>query len=361
MGWFRELIGAAAPETRSTSYTDLRIQAAWQNADGGSYVGDVRHTAAMEAVCRLYEAVISVAEVKGPPWLQRVLTGTWRAQVVRSLLRHGEAVYVIESAPGGVELVPAGAWTILGGPRPSSWRYLTTLDGPSGTLTRQVEGDSVLHMRWSTERGRIWEGVGPMQAARSTGQLAGGLETRQGEEASSAVGSLIPVARHDAEEPGDEPGDEATDPLYLLRSDIRGARGRALLVETSQGSGDRGTAPLGDWSVKRLGGAVPESMVDLRTKVGMSVASACGVPLSLVEALATGVGQRQAWQRFTQSSCAAAWTIIADEVEAKLSVRPELDLSPAYGAGLDARSQAYGRLTGEGKLSSAAALKVVGL
>ena len=93
----------------------------------------------------------------------------------------------------------------------------------------------------------------------------------------------------------------------------------------------------------------------------MSVASACGVPVSLVEALATGVGQRQAWQRFTQSSCAAAWTIIADEVEAKMGVRPELDLTAAYGAGLDARSQAYSRLTGEGKLSSAEALKLVGL
>ena len=42
-------------------------------------------------------------------------------------------------------------------------------------------------------------------------------------------------------------------------------------------------------------------------------------------------------------------------------MRPELDLSPAYGAGLDARSQAYSRLTGEGQLSSAEALKVVGL
>ena len=94
-----------------------------------------------------------------------------------------------------------------------------------------------------------------MQAASSTGQLAGGLETRQGEESSSAVGALIPVVRHDAEEPGDEPGDEATDPLYLLRSDIRGARGRALLVETNQGSGDRGTArwgtgPSSGWAAK---------------------------------------------------------------------------------------------------------------
>ena len=173
MGWLTNVFGR--PETRS-SYTDLRIQAAWQNAEGGGYVGDVRHTAELEAVCRLYQAVVSVAKVKGPPWLRRALSGTWRAQAVRAMLRDGEHLDVIESAPGGVELVPAAAWTVLGGPRPSSWSYLATLEGPSGTLTRQVEGDDVLHLRWQTEKGRTWQGVGPMQAARSTGQLAGGWQ-----------------------------------------------------------------------------------------------------------------------------------------------------------------------------------------
>ena len=353
MSWLTKVFGK--PETRS-SYTDLRIQAAWQNAEGGGYVGDVRLTAELEAVCRLYQAVFSVAEVKGPPWLQRALTATWRAQAVRAMLRGGEHLDVIESGPGGVELVPAAAWTILGGPRPSSWSYLTTLDGPSGTLTRPYEADDVLHVRWSTERGRAWEGVGPMQAARSTGQLVGGLETRQGEEVSSPVGMIIPMQRAD----GDDPESE-DDPLMLLRNDIKTSRGRTLLPETQMGSGDPAQRPHADWKSVRFGGAIPEQHIDLRTKVGMSVASACGVPVSLVEALATGIGQRQAWQRFTQSSCAAAWAVIADEVEAKMGVRPELDLSPAYGAGLDARSQAYSRLVGEGKLSSAEALKVVGL
>ena len=213
MGWLKNVFGR--PETRS-SYTDLRIQAAWQNASGGGYVGDVRHTAALESVCRLYQSVIAVAEVKGPPWLRRALSATWRASVVRAMLRDGEHLDVIESAPGGLELVPAAAWTVLGGPRPSSWRYLATLDGPSGTLTRTVPADDCLHLRWSTERGRPWEGVGPMQAARSTGQLVGGLETRQSEEASSSVGMIIPMQRAD----GDDPESD-DDPLMQLRADVR--------------------------------------------------------------------------------------------------------------------------------------------
>ena len=53
MGWFKRVF---RPETRSTSYADLRIQSALQIADGTGSVGDVRTTAAMEAVCRLYES-----------------------------------------------------------------------------------------------------------------------------------------------------------------------------------------------------------------------------------------------------------------------------------------------------------------
>ena len=337
MGWLKSVFGK--PETRSTSYTDLRIQAAWQNAEGGGYVGDVCRTSAMETVCRLYAAVFSVAEVKGPPWLQRALTATWRAQAVRAMLRGGEHLDVIESGPGGVELVPAAAWTILGGPRPSSWSYLTTLDGPSGTLTRPYEADDCLHLRWQTERGRPWLGVGPMQAARSTGQLVGGLETRQGEEASSPVGMIIPMQRAD----GDDPEAE-DDPLMLLRNDIKTSRGRTLLPETQMGSGDPAQRPHADWKSVRFGGAIPEQHIDLRTKVGMSVATACGVPVSLVEGLATGIGQREAWRRFTLTSCAAAWAIIADECEAKMGVRPELDMANAYGSDLTGRATAVQKL-----------------
>ena len=344
MGWLKNVFGR--PETRSSSsYTDLALLAAVQSAEGTSLIGDVRLTGALEAVCRLYQAVIAVAEVQGPPWLARALSSTWRAQAVRAMLRSGEHLDVIEAAAGGggVELVPAAAWTILGGPRPSSWSYLTTLDGPSGTLTRQVEADSVLHMRWSVERGRPWVGVGPLQAARSTGQLAGGLETRQSEEASAPVGMIIPMQRAD----GDDPASD-DDPLKLLRNDIATSRGRTLLPETQMGSGDPAQRPHGDWKSVRFGGSIPEQHIDLRTKVGMSVASACGVPVALVEALATGIGQREAWRRFTLSSAAAAWTIVADEVEGKMGVRPELDLSPAYGSDLTGRAAAVQKLVAAG-------------
>ena len=217
------------------------------------------------------------------------------------------------------------------------------LDGPSGTVTRALTADDCLHLRWSTDRGRPWLGVGPMQAARSTGLLCGSLETRAGESASAAVGQIIPVARAD----GDDP-DSENDPLHKLRADVRTAGGRTILPETMMGSGDPSTRPHSDWRSLRLGGCVPEEMVDLRGKVTMSVASACGVPVALVEALATGIGQREAWRRFTLTSCASVAAIIADEVELKLGARPEFDLSGAYGSDLTGRATAVQKLVSAG-------------
>ena len=354
MGWLRDKL-VKIPETRSTGYTDLRLESALQNA-GGGYVGDVRHTAALETVCRLYESVLAVATVTGPPWLQRALTATWRAATVRAMLRDGESLDVVESAPDGFELIPVSQWDIRGGPRPDSWIYHGTLEGPTATVTRPYLASDVLHMRWATERGRPWQGVGPLQAARSTAQLCGGLETRQSEESSAPVGAIIPVSRAD----GDDPQDEDHDPLYQLRADVRNARGRTILPETQMALADPSQRPHGDWRSMRFGGNIPETMVDLRSKAGMSVALACGVPLPLVETLATGIGQRAAWQRFTQSSVAAVWSLIADEIFVKLGVRPGIDMTAAYGHDLAGRSQAFARMT-EAKLSVSDAREVCGL
>lgn len=243
MGWFKNVFGR--PETRS-SYTDLRLEAAWQNASGGGYVGDVRNTAALEACCRLYQAVFASSEVVGPPWLQRALTASWRASTVRAMLRHGEVVDVIESSPGGFTLIPSALVDVRGGPRPDSWVYQASLEGPSGTVTSPYAADDVLHVRWATERGRPWLGVSPMQAARSTGQLVGGLETRASESASAAVGQIIPVSRAD----GDDPEDEATDPLFQLRADIRNARGSTLLTESTQATADPSQRPHSDSTLR---------------------------------------------------------------------------------------------------------------
>ena len=49
----------------------------------------------------------------------------------RSLIRTGEFLLVIEADPtSGVALVPAGTWTVIGGPIERSWFYQCDLQGP---------------------------------------------------------------------------------------------------------------------------------------------------------------------------------------------------------------------------------------
>ena len=181
-----------------------------------------------------------------------------------------------------------------------------------------------------------------MESASMTSRLAGSLETRQAEEAGAPVGAILPMAR------GPQDPDDDNDPLALLRDDLRSIGGRTILTETQMATGDRATSPQADFAMRRLGGSVPINMVTLRTSVGLDVARAAGVPLALIEALATGTGAREAWRRFTLTSCAAVAAILRDEIEQKLKVSCEFDLSPTYGSDLVGRSTAVAKLVAAG-------------
>ena len=331
------------PETRSSNYGDQVLHAALSAAEGASYVGDSKATAAMEAVCRLYQSVFMVANVtSSSPAVAAAMTSTWLSSVVRAMIRNGEYICEVVEDGGRLVFLPTSQVDVQGGPRPSSWRYSVTLDGPSGSIAKTVPGSEVLHLRWSVDPSRPWCGVSPMMAASSTSKLVGSLETRQAEEASAPVGAIMPVAR------GPQDLDDDSDALTQLRSDLRAIGGRTILTETQMAAGDRATAPMADYAMKRLGGNIPATMTALRNDVGMDVARACGVPLSLLEKLATGTGAREGWRRFTQSAASAAANILKDEIEAKLGVTVKFDLSAAYGIDIVGRSSAVQKLVTAG-------------
>ena len=150
----------------------------------------------------------------------------------------------------------------------------------------------------STRPGPGW-GVAPLNWARLTGTLAANSETRLGEEAGSSTGSFIPIPdQHDG---GD--GDEDTDPLAMLKADVRGAKGRQLLVETTSagwGTG-QGSAPHTDWRPERFGANPPTGLVDLHSRSALAVLNACGVPVSLATD-ADGTSQRESWRRFVMGN-----------------------------------------------------------
>ena len=331
------------PEVRSASYTDMVLHAAVSTAEGSAYVGDSRHTAALEAVCRLYQSVFCVASVSSSnSAVSQAITSTWLSSVLRAMILDGQYLCEVASDSGRLAFLPASQVDVEGGPVPSTWRYNLSLDGPTGSITRRVDAEDVLHLRWSCDPGRNWVGIGPMQAARMTSRLAGALETRQAEEAAAPVGAILPMARGPV-----DPDDEA-DPLGQLRDDLRNIGGRTILTESQMATGDRATAPQADFAMRRLGGNIPVGMTELRTQAGLDVAKACGVPLSLIERLSTGTGAREGWRRFTTTSAMAVGAIIADEIQQKLNVSCEFDLSAAYGSDLVGRSTAFAKLVSAG-------------
>ena len=331
------------PETRSSSYTDSVLLAAVTASEGASYAGDSKATAALESCCRLYQSVFMVAKITGSnPSVTQAMTSTWLSSVIRSMVRTGEYVCEVVEDGGRLVFLPSAQVDVQGGPRPSSWMYDLTQDGPSGSLTRTIPASEVLHLKWSVDPSRPWCGVSPMMASALTNRLCGSLEARQGEESAAPVGAILPMSR------GPQDPDDDEDPLTQLRADLRQIGGRTILTETQMATGDRATSPMSDYGMKRLGGSIPASMTALRSDVGMDVARACGVPLSLVEKLATGTGAREGYRRFCNSAASAAANLIVDEIEAKLGVTVAFDLSAAYGSDLVGRSSAVQKLVAAG-------------
>ena len=338
------------------SATDALV-AAIVAAAGNQGTGDHRAIAAVETAAALYAAAFASARVvTDDARVAARLTPKFLSMVARSLIRRGEFLAVLEATPArGLELLPAGSWDVRGGPVESDWWYRADLFGPSGSTALTVPSAQVIHVRYSVDPARPWRGLSPLESASSTGALAANLEQRLAEETGASVGAWVPVPKAD----GDDP--DVDDPLAKLRQDLRAAKGRAVLVEsmaTAWGEGP-GAAPHGDWRQHRFGADPPDALGTLRTAVGLDVLACCGVPGALVMS-ETSTGAREAWRRFILSSCAGMAALISDELGAKMAPTA-ITFDALHGHDLVGRSQAYSRLVGEGKLSSDAALKVVGL
>ena len=342
-----------AVEHRASSYTDQIVAAILASASGGG-VRPALATAALESCATLYASAFSACALSGPMSVTRSLTADWRASVASSLIRSGQAVYIVGADPvDGLALAPAASWDVHGGPRPSSWYYRCELSGPSGTAWETHPAGGVLHLRWLVDPTRPWSGFSPLQHAADTGSLSGWIEKRLSEEASSPVGSFLPVARY--ENTSDLDADDADDPLALLRRDIGSAKGQVLAVESQMAAADSpASAPRKDYQVARFGAAPPRDLVELREAVTRDVGSACGVPRALLDSTASGQAARESWRQFIATSVSGLARRIEAQVFDQIGVEVAFDTSPLGGRDVQARAAAFRRLAGkEGGLSVA--------
>ena len=112
---------------------------------------------------------------------------------------------------------------------PDSWTVRATAYGPSTSTTWNLPADSVVFLRWGGEPGQPYIGNGPTRWASVTARLHAQAERSLADEAAGPLGSFIPYPPHDRQD-----ADEDEDPLAGLKADITAARGKAMLVETTQ-------------------------------------------------------------------------------------------------------------------------------
>ena len=340
---------SASVEIREAPYTDAVVRMLEAQASGTS-AGDPSAIAALEAAAGLYARCFAAAEVSVPG----LVPAQVRALIGRNLIRRGESLHLIEVVRGSIRLVPVGSWDIAGPWSEKRWVYRCDTFGPSGSAVHYASSARVVHCRFSVHPERPWEGVSPLGWAATTGTLAANLEQRLGEEAGGSVGHIVPI-------PQDGGDGEGADPLAKLKADIRAAKGRTFLAETtSAGWGEgRGAAPQADWQPRRIGANPPAVLPGLRADVFGAVLSACGVPVSLVTD-ADGTSQREAFRRFLTSGIQPVADLVAEELSNKLDQEIRFGFESLYAHDLAGRAQAFQKLVAGG-MEIERALSVSGL
>ena len=298
-------------------------------------------TAATEAVAGLLSRSFSAAMVDGPGDVADIVTPRCLAQIGRDLIRVGESLHVIRYMSGRLILIPASTWYFEGDADPATWLATCTAYGPSGSSTWRVPWDSVVFASWGSPTARPYHGLSPTTWAADTARLNANAERSLADESGGPVAQLLPVPQD-----GGDGGDD--DPLSRLRADIRDAKGKALLIETTAAGWDAGkaAAPQSDWKQSRLGPQPTEALVKLADDAFARVLAACGCSPALFDD-SDGTSKREALRQWHLGVVQPLARQLETELSDKLAdtVRLTFDL---YNVDLAGRAQAFQKLVAGG-------------
>ena len=251
-------------------------------------------TAATEAVAGALSRAFADARVDASADIIAAITPRMLAQIGRDLVRAGESLHVIRMSGGRLRLFPASTWYWQGGADPADWTATATVYGPSGSSTWRLPQSSVIFATWGSPTARPYHGLSPGAWAVDTSRLVANTERALADEAAGPVAQLVPIPAD-----GGDGAEDGTDPLSGLKSDIKDARGSALLVETvASGWGEgRVAAPTSDWKQQRLGPMPPDALVRLAADAFARSLAAAGCSPSLFND-ADGTSKREALRQW---------------------------------------------------------------
>ena len=180
--------------------------------------------------------------------------------------------------------------------------------------------------------------------ASQTQALAGWLEKRLAEEASTATAYMLAL-------PESRGGSDG------LKADLKAGRGRLHIVDTmATGWGDgKDAAPRKEWQSSRLGASPPEALGKLRDDVNNDIFGAYGIPSSIH---GTGGSARESYRQFLASTIQPLSKIVLQELADKLDT-PTLafDFSELRAADISSRARAFKQLVDGGMASDLAMAK----
>ena len=309
-------------------------------ATAGGTAHNVVRTGAMEIAAGMWGRVLAAAVVTGTG----ALTSRVRHHMGRHLIRHGEAVYAIETK-GGLSLTPVSRFEVLSG-----WRYRCEMPKPPNHVTTRIlPRAAVCHIQWAQDANRPWESVPPL--ASGLGTLAAASEEKLIEELRTPVAHILPI-----------PVDGGDAGLDGLRGDIGSAKGGAVLAEaTSAGWGEGpGAGSRNDWRAERLGPAVQLEARLLHGDTLDATLAACGIPPSLVRGLSDGTRAREDYRRWVLASVIPIANMIAEAASEALDSEVSLDFRAIWAHDMAGRSKAYATLIQAG-VSPERAVVIAGL
>ena len=321
-------------------------------AQAAGTAADASSTAAVESAAGALSRAFSSAQVQGAPWVQNTITPEFLGQVGRDLIRAGDSMHVVKiTSKGKVILLPCSSWHFEGDANPDTWTVRATVYGPSTSTTRNLPFEAVVFVKWGSTPGQPYVGTGPLSWAHTTARLQSETERSLADEAQGPLAQILAVPQ----DGGDSSGD---DPLKLLKADISGARGKALLVETTAAGWAEGksAAPQSDWKQQRLGPVMPESMATIRNDSFNAVLAACGTPPSLFDD-SDGTAQRESFRRYLTLTVQPIAKVLERELTAKFETEVKLSFDSLYAHDLAGRAMAFSKLVQGGMdIAKAAAL-----